>query len=114
MKTISTQAIIEGIRAKKDRSLGLTITTPELSVKEKALFMELQSINVNLLITPSDEPKAEEYKVDTDLEQKSQSQRMRSVIFILWKQDPKGKEFPDYYRDKMEKLIQYLKDKIEE
>ena len=114
MNSISTNAIIEGIRSRKDRSLGLSISTPELSVNEKALFMEMQGINVNLLITPSDEPEAEQIKIDSDIENKSQSQRMRSVLFVLWKQDPKGKEFADYYRGQMEKLIEYLKSKIDE
>ena len=114
MKTIQTQAIIDGIRAKKDKSLGLTISTPELTVQEKALFMELQGLNVTMLITPSDEPQLEEYKIDSDLEQKSQSQRMRNVLFILWKQNPKGIEFQDFYKEQMEKLIEFLKSKIDE
>lgn len=114
MKSIQTQAIIEGIRAKKDKSLGLTVSTPELTVEEKALFMELQGLNVSMLITPSDEPTVEDYQIDADLEQKSQSQRMRSVLFILWKQNPKGKEFSDFYKEQMEKLIEFLKSKIDE
>lgn len=114
MKTISTAAIIEGIRSKKDRSLGLSISTPELSTQEKAIFMELQGINVNLLITPTDEENPEEYKIDTDIDTKSQSQRMRAVLFILYKQDPKGMEFADYYRQQTEKIIEYLKARIDE
>lgn len=106
-----TPAIIEGIRARKDRSLGLTITTPELSPTEKAMFMELQGINTNLWIEPLDE-QVEEYTVDKDLEQKSQSERMRAVLYLLWKQDEKGLTFPDFYRQQTEKIIEYLKTKI--
>lgn len=111
MKKISTPAIIEGIRARKDRSLGLTITTPELSPAEKAMFMELQGINTKLLIEPMDE-QVEEYVVDKDLEQKAQSVRMRSVLYILWTQDNKGQSFPDFYQHQTEKIIEYLKTKI--
>lgn len=114
MKSIQTSAIIEGIRAKKDRSLGLSISTPELSIQEKALFMELQGINVSLLITPSDESKVEEYKVNKDLEEKTPSQRMRNVMYRLWERDSKGKDFEDFYREQMEKLIEFLKSKIDE
>lgn len=114
MKTISTQAIIEGIRSKKDRSLGLNLSTPELTIQEKALFMEMQGINVSIQITPIDEPTEEDYKIATDLDQKSQSQRMRSVLYILWNQGDKSKDFADYYRDQTEKIIEYLKQKIEE
>ena len=114
MKQISVSAIIEGIRARKDRSLGLSITTPELSTQEKALFMELQGINLNILITPTDEPTPEQYKIDKDLDQKSPSQRMRAVLFILFKQNSEDMDFPTYYQKHMEKLINYLKDKIED
>lgn len=114
MKTISINAIIEGIRAKKDRSLGLTISTPELSTQEKSLFFELQGINVKLNITPIDEPNAEEEVIETDLDQKPQSVRMRNVLFILFKQNNEGMDFNEYYRNKTEKLIEHLKSKIEE
>lgn len=114
MKTIKTAAIIEGIRSRKDRSLGLTVSTPELSVNEKALFMEMQGINVEVLIRPVDEPTADIHEVDTDLNQKSQSQRMRSVLYILWKQNSEDLDFPEYYRRKTETLIDWLKGKIEE
>lgn len=115
MKSISTPAIIEGLRARKDRSLGLSITTPELNPQEKALFFELQGINVDIIITPKDEPNPEDYKVEAgDLDTKSPSQRMRSVLFILYKQDSEGLDFPEYYRRHMEKLIEYLKGNIRE
>lgn len=115
MKSISTPAIIEGLRARKDGSLGLSVSTPEMSPQEKALFFELQNINLDIVITPKDEPNPEEYKIEAgDLDTKSPSQRMRSVLFILWKQDNEGLEFPEYYRRHMEKLIEFLKSKIKE
>lgn len=115
MKTISTKAIIEGIRARKDGSLGLTVTTPELTVQEKAMFMELQNLNVNLLVEPESEGEVGEYKVSADLNEKKPSTRMRAVLFILWKQNPEGhdNDFDGYYRIKMEQLIDNLKSKID-
>lgn len=114
MKAITTQAVIEGIRARKDRSLGLTVSTPELSSQEKALFMDLQGVPIQLLIEPVDES-VEQVEIERDVEEKSQSQRMRSVLFILWKQDKEGMDdFQTYYRVKMEKLIIFLKGKIKD
>lgn len=113
MNSITTLAIIEGIRARKDRSLGLSVTTPELTTPEKAMFLELQGINVKIQITPLDEKEIENHEVAADLDQKSQSQRIRSVLFILWKQDPRGMEFQDYYKMQTEKYIEWLKGKIE-
>lgn len=115
MKSIVTKAIIEGIRARKDGSLGLTVTTPELAVQEKALFMELQGINVDLTITPFEAEEAPEYRVDADLKQKSQSQRIRSVLYILYTQNPENiTTFEEFYRVKTEKYIEMLKSKIED
>lgn len=108
------QAIIEGIRARKDRSLGVSFTTPELTAEEKAIIFELQNQNVKMVITPTDAEQLEDHVVDTDLNQKTQSQRIRSVLFILWKQNPQGLEFADYYKDKTEQYIDFLKKKIDE
>lgn len=112
MRAINTNAVITGIRSRVDRSLGLTVSTPELTTQEKALFMELQGISVQLLIEPTEDI-AEKVEINKDVNQKSQSLRMRNVLFILWKQNNGGHEdFTSYYNAKMEKLINYLKDKI--
>ena len=45
---------------------------------------------------------------------KTPSQRLRAVLFRLWEQDDeKFKEFDGYYRFKMEKIIDHLKQKLE-
>lgn len=113
MKAIKTQAIIEGIRSRKDGSLGLSVSTPELSFEEKAMFMELQGVNVGLLVEPSDEEKIEVHQVDADINHKSQSQRIRAILFILWKQNSEGTDFESYYMKKTEQIIEILKAKIE-
>jgi len=44
---------------------------------------------------------------------KTPSQRMRNVLFILYKQDHEGfKEFDGYYKTKMDKFIEELKNNI--
>lgn len=113
MKTITTKIIIEGIRARKDGSLGITISTPELKPEEKTLFFELQNLNCEAQITPLEE-KTESYVVDTDLNQKSQSQRIRHLLYLNWKREPEGLEFPEYYQRKTEKYIEFLKRFLDE
>ena len=114
MKTIQTDAIITGIRAKVDRSLGLTISTPELSTNEKALFMELQGINTKLTIEPLDSEPAGIEKIDTDLETKTASSRLRAVLFVLYKQEGEAGTFEDFYKLHMEKLIDFIKGKLDQ
>jgi hypothetical protein len=112
MRSIKTQAIIEGIRAKKDGSMGLTVSTPELSVQEKTLFFELQGHLLHLTIEPDQEGPMPEVEIISDVNQKTPSQRLRSVIFILWKQNSEDMDFPAYYNSKLEKIIQAYKDNI--
>lgn len=113
MKVIKTDAIINGIRSKVDRSLGITLSTPELTTEERAEFMNLQGVNLHVLFEPADSVPAEVYEVKKELNQKTQGQRIRAVLFILWKQEGEPGEFEDYYRNKTEQYIEFLKGKIE-
>src|SRR5947209_9141589 len=94
-KSISFNGVISSIRAKVDRSISATFSTPELSSEERSLFFDLQNINVKMTITPLDEP-SEEYVIDKDLDQKSQSQRIRSVLYILFCQNSEGMDWETY------------------
>lgn len=115
MKAVELNAIITGIRSKVDRSLGLSISTPELSTNEKALFMEMQGLNVRLTVEPVDEPVDSKEVIDTDLDTKTPSQRLRSVLFVLYKQiDPEQKRFDEFYREYMEKIIDSIKSKLDQ
>lgn len=114
MKAIFLNGVITSIRSKVDKSIAFSVSTPELSKDEVAMFFQLQGINVKLLIEPTDTEPTETYEVDKDLNEKTPSTRMRSVLYRIWEQDPQGKEFRDYYRDQMEKIIEYLKGKIKE
>lgn len=44
--------------------------------------------------------------------EKHPSQRMRAVLFRMWEQTDKKKTFEEYYREKMEQLIEMLKEKL--
>ena len=109
MKAIKLNAIITSLRSKVDGSLGLTMSTPELTVEEKAEFMRLQGQNLNVLVEPIDEP-TELLKIDKDVDKKTQAQRVRAVLFVLWKQQGSG-EFRDFYYNETEKYINTIKDR---
>ena len=53
-----------------------------------------------------------------ELGAKTAGQRMRSVMFILYKQETGNQKyvgtFDNFYNERMEKLIQLLKDKIDD
>lgn len=109
MKTLETQAIITGVRSKVDGSLGLTMSTPELNVEEKAEVMRLQGHNLVCLFKPLDEKQAPTYKIDKALETKTPSNRLRNVLYVLWEQGGAKGEFDEYYKRQMEKIIDSIK-----
>jgi len=112
MQAIQTHAIITGLRAKVDGSLGLSVSTPELSASEKVAFMELQNHNCSMLIQP--EGTAVMVNVEKCMEGKTPSERLRGVFYILWKQDGSKGTFQTYYATKMEQLKDHFKSKIED
>lgn len=114
MKTIQVNAVITGIRSRVDRSLGLSLSTPELSTQEKALFMELQGLNIDLTITPKEEVNLEVEKIDKEINTKTSSQRLRAVTFLYWKQLGEKETFEEFYRQHMEKLIDFIKGKLDQ
>lgn len=114
MKAVSLYAVIDSIRSKVDHSLGLTVSTPEMSTDEKALFFDLQGLNVNLTITPMEEPVDETVEIKSEAEPKTRSQKLRSVLYVLWQQDFKDKypTFTDFYNQKMDQWIEDIKVKL--
>lgn len=114
MKAISLSIVIDGIRAKKDRSLGLTVSTPEMTVEEKTLMLELQGVNCHATIQPLDEEFPEIVEVKAETDRKTASSRLRGILWVLW--DKRGREgdFDVFYRAQMEKFIQRIKDLVDE
>ena len=103
---------------KKDGSVSLTFITQ--TEQTSAEFMEIDSLlndggaihfksNGNL---NQKEIEALE-KVEFKNEGKSKSQRMRSVLFILYSQTGKEVSFNDFYSDEMERIIEHYKQKLD-
>lgn len=54
-------------------------------------------------------------KLDPELEGKTQSQRIRNVLYLLFEQNNEGfKTFDTYYKSKTELYIEHLKAKIKD
>lgn len=100
------------VLSRPDGSVKLSYSTPELRPSEAGALLQLHGKNVCLSIVPEDVEVEEVVRVETDREQKTPSQRIRSVLFILWKQDGQPGTFDTYYSAKTEKIIEALKAKI--
>jgi len=112
--------ILESYRSLKDGTLKLSFETGELSPQEMAdIHFSLNKVGY-LAYAPDpfathEMEEIDKLKVEFDDTGKSPSQRLRAVLFLLWKQNPEGYEISeDYYRAKMEKLINHFKNKLEQ
>lgn len=112
MKSLRTNVSISRISSRVDGSLGIGLQTPELTPTEKTLFMELHGVNCSMVLTPIDTPSVPEVKIDKDVASKSDSERLRAVLFLIWKQEGEKGEFKDFYHSKMESLIEKLKERL--
>jgi hypothetical protein len=113
---LSTQ--IENITTRRDKTVKITLGTQELSQgKAGELFALLNNIAVTY-ISPKEVSQKEidqVDKIDPEFEGKTQSQRIRGVLFILWQQNPEGfRDFDQYYKRKTEGIIDDLKAQIKD
>ncbi len=109
-------ALITKVETTADRGLRLKIETQELTPAIKAEVMSYHN-NFGYFIFAGEQEQVRDEDIPKEsLEfpnQKSQAQRLRSVIYRLYEQNPAGyKDFEMYYRAKTDSIIQQLKDKL--
>lgn len=111
-------AVLDGYSRRKDRTVSLRFITQE---KTSAEIMQIDSMTDQFGIlyfrgqeqmNPDEIKELDELELDVYDDPKTQSQRLRNVLFVLWKQDGEEGEFKTYYKQKTEKIIQHFKDKI--
>lgn len=115
MGAVKLPAIFSGIRSRKDRTFNLSFDTRELGA-DAADLMKIQGTECWLLISPDDSLDAIDvpnYKPDAGTGSKTPGQRLRAVLFILWSQSGKPGDFEDFYRQRMERLIEQYKAKLD-
>lgn len=115
---------LEGVSRRKDRSVSLRFTTMSEQSSEELKVLDLLFQQTCLIaIKPEETPFLDaEIKdldsVDMDLEDtsKTPSKRLRSVLYRLWEQecaDFENIEFKDFYKTRMERLIEQIKNRLE-
>jgi hypothetical protein len=111
-KALRFECQLTSFSSRADRSLGFRGVTPELNNEEKVALMNLQNVLLDVILSPKDTPDADILEVNKPMIHKSPAQRMRSVIFLLWKQTDEEETFDTYYLKMMEKIIDWLKAKL--
>ena len=117
MGNILRTATLDRASRKKDRSVSITFTTDTEQSSEQFIELdELLSHSGVLYFKSNGQLTKEELNAldsaEVENEGKSKSQRLRNVLFVLHKETNNPMEFKEYYSQKMESIIQHLKDQI--
>lgn len=112
-------AILDGYQRRKDKSVSLRFVTQELTTNEVADIDRCLDTFGVLYYRGDGEVNKEEIaeldNIELDLydEPKTQSQRLRNVLYKVWKLEESG-DFKEYYKKETEKIIQHYKNKLDE
>jgi hypothetical protein len=110
---ITTELILTSASTRADGSLGLRFASPELTAADKTAFFELLNQNLKVLIQPMTGQPEALHEVKNEFQTKTASQRLRAVLYVWWEQSGKPGEFEDWYRQKMEQVIEWIKAKLQ-
>lgn len=119
MKGILTASQLVGYNRKKDKSVSLRFETQEKSSNEIALIDALLDTFGYLYFKPESILTKEEINeldnLDTDLfdNPKTQSQRLRNVLFKYHEQENMQIDFKTFYKNETERIIQHYKNKLD-
>lgn len=113
---ITLPVLITGIASKVDGSVKVTLETRELPAQEAANLFALRNLEAWAILSPNqlNEVNLPKEKADPSLGTKTPSQRLRNVLYVMWQQHGKNGDFEEYYRIKLDNIIEQLKDRLEQ
>lgn len=109
--------VVENITTRKDKTVKITLGTQELSPSRAGELFNLMNKVAACYIKEKHVDQSEVDavdKLDPEFKGKTQSQRMRNVLYLNYEQNKEGfKEFNSYYHSKMEGYIEELKSNLQ-
>lgn len=110
-------AVLNPISRRKDKSVRISFETRELSPDETLGLMAVEGLEMWVALAPNSD-ELDTPKENAELDTKSPAQRLRDVLFVLYKQRVEdGKYvglFNSFYQEKMEGVIDFIKSKLHE
>ena len=111
-------AMIERIATRKDRTVSITIGTQELTPARAGELLGVANKLVCVYISSKETISQKEMdqvdKINPEFPGKSQSQRIRAVLFVAWeKRSENFADFDSYYKYYTEAFIDSIKSKID-
>lgn len=118
MNGLLLPAQIERVATRKDRTVSITLGTQELTPAKAGELMAIANKLVVCYVSPKETLTQQEIdqvdNINPEFGGKSQSQRLRGVLFVLWEKKNDGfTDFDAFYKHHTEKVIDHFKSKIE-
>ena len=120
MNKLFHAAILDGYQRRKDKSVSVRFVTQELTTNEVADIDRCLDTFGVLYYRGTEEVNAEEIaeldNIELDLydQPKTQSQRLRNVMYKVFLEQGGQGDFKDYYKAETEKIIQHYKNKLDQ
>lgn len=115
MKKFQVEAILEGVTPRKDGGVSLRFVTNEVTKDDKVMLMEFYQSFGWLMFKANEfqesEIPTEQAKHDVGT---SPSKRLKSVLFVYWKQQGENGDFDVFYKQKMEQFIEAVKNNLKD
>lgn len=108
------EAILSGFSTKSDLGVSLRFSTNEVSKEDVLALMEAKNTFGWLMFRPNEFRPSDIPTEDAEDTNKTPSKRLRSVLFILWKQRGSKGDFEQFYREKVELVISEIKSKLDQ
>ena len=112
MNGFKVEAILTRVASTADKALSLGIHTKELDPIEKVGIIEFHNKAGWLLFSANPIEDTDIPSARAEIGAKTPAQRLRGVLFVLWSQSDKTDTFERFYEDKMEALIEKIKEKL--
>jgi hypothetical protein len=97
----------------KDRSCKLAFETRELENNEFSALRDVRGREGWLGFSLNEIHEGDMPEKPAEVEGKTPSQRLRSVLYVLWKQEKSELPFQVWYESKIESIIQKVKDRLD-
>ena len=110
---IQVPAILTSLALTKDGGMRAGFATQELSDEDKLILTKLHGQFGYLMFQPNQYTIEDLPTEQAEDKQKTPSKRLRAVLFVLFQQQGSKGDFELFYREKMEKLIEFTKSKLD-
>ena len=110
-------ATLEGLSTRMDNTIKVVIGTQEVTAEQGLALLKLRGKFCKVMLSDTAIEQKEIDAVDSlpikdESNNKSNSQRLRSVLFINWQQSKQTTNFDDYYNAQMNTIIDHFKSKL--